>query len=74
MQRKRLPMISLSFLLLCLAACGEDNAQGEGPMEQSGKAVDKAAEKTGEVLKEGVETVGEGVEKVGEKMQGSDTP
>ena len=74
MQHQRLPLIGLSILLLCLAACGEDNAQGEGPMERSGKAVDKAAEKTGEALKEGVEKVGEGVEKVGEKMQGSNTP
>ncbi len=51
-----------------LAACGDDSS-GKGPMEKTGEAVDKAAEKTGDVLKEGAKKTGEAVEKAGETVQ-----
>ncbi len=54
-----------------LAGCGD--ATGQGPAQQAGKAVDRAAEKTGEVLKEGAQKTGAAVEKAGEKIQDATT-
>ena len=48
--------VNMSLFALGLSACGE-NPQGEGPMERSGKAIDKAAEKTGEAIGDGVQAV-----------------
>jgi hypothetical protein len=70
----RSPVRILTCCCLLLAACGITacgrNAKGEGPMERSGKAVDKAAKDTGEAVHEGVEKTGEATERAGEKMQG----
>jgi len=68
MRQKILTLGFASIFILGFSACHR-NAQGEGPMERSGKAVDKAGEQTGEAVKKGVNKTGEAVENTGEKMQ-----
>ena len=58
--------------VLAIAGCGDDGS-GQGPAQQTGKAVDHAADKTGETLKEGAQKTGEavkeGAEKTGEAVE-----
>jgi hypothetical protein len=43
----------------------------EGPMEKSGKAMDKAAEKNSEKIDKAIEKAGEKIEKAGEQIKDS---
>lgn len=43
----------------------------EGPMERTGKEIDRAAEKTGQQIDKAVEKTGENVEKAGENIKRS---
>jgi hypothetical protein len=43
----------------------------EGPMERTGKEIDKAAEKTGQQINKAVEKTGEKIEKAGDKIKES---
>lgn len=43
----------------------------EGPMEQSGKAIDNAVEKSGEKIDNAIEKAGEKIEKAGEEIKDS---
>jgi hypothetical protein len=41
----------------------------EGPMERTGKEIDKAAEKAGQQIEKAIEKTGEKIEKAGEKIK-----
>jgi hypothetical protein len=41
----------------------------EGPMERTGKEMDKAAEKAGQQIEKAIEKTGEKIEKAGEKIK-----
>lgn len=59
---------SAFFAILALSgllACAEKN----GPMERTGRALDKAGSKTVKVVGKGIEKTGEVLEKGGEKLQ-----
>ncbi len=43
----------------------------EGPMERSGKEIDKAVEKSGQQINKTIEKAGETIEKAGEKIKDS---
>jgi len=43
----------------------------EGPMERTGKEIDKAADKTGQQINKAVDKTGEKLEKAGEKIKES---
>lgn len=45
--------------------------KNEGPMERSGKEVDKVAEKAGQQINKAVEKTGDQLEKAGEKVKES---
>jgi len=67
-------MTALAGSLLTGLACAEKN----GPMEKTGRAVDKAAAKTVHAVGKATEKTGEALEKAGDKMQdksgGSNSP
>jgi hypothetical protein len=43
----------------------------EGPMERTGKEMDKAAEKTGQQIDKAIEKTGEKIEEAGDKVKNS---
>jgi hypothetical protein len=64
----------LSKLVVCVVAAtfagsawSEDNKEGVG--ERAGRAVDKAAKKTGEVAKKVGQSVGKGLERAGKAVE-----
>ncbi|MDD2899283.1 MAG: hypothetical protein PHI31_11290 [Desulfuromonadaceae bacterium] len=59
--------LSLSILIGGMFGC----KRNEGPMERSGREIDKAVEKTGQQIKKAVEKTGEKLEKAGEKVKES---
>ncbi len=62
---KSLIVTSLFALaLVVVVGCKE-----KGPMEKAGESIDKAAEKTVDKAKEGVEAVGDAAEKAGDKIK-----
>ena len=60
-------MLVLGILVAGMTGCQKK----EGPMERTGKEMDKAAEKTGEKIDKAVEKSGEKIEKAGEKIKDS---
>lgn len=56
-----LPLLALAGFL----ACAEKN----GPMERTGRALDKAGSKTVKAVGKGLEKTGEALERGGEKLQ-----
>ena len=59
--------VVMSLLVAGVSGC----KQKEGPMERTGKEIDKAAEKTGEQINKAVEKTGEKIEKAGDKIKNS---
>lgn len=56
----------MGILIAALSGCKK-----EGPMERSGKEIDKATEKAGQKINNAVEKTGEKLEKAGEKVKDS---
>ncbi len=56
----------VSILIIGVSGCKK-----EGPMERTGREIDKAAEKTGKSIDKALEKTGEKVEKAGEKIKDS---
>ncbi|MEW5765286.1 MAG: hypothetical protein ACOYXN_02760 [Acidobacteriota bacterium] len=54
---------------LAFALGGLSCASHNGPMERTGRAIDKAASKTVEAVGKGLEKTGEALESGGEKLQ-----
>jgi len=62
----------IAALVLGILAAGVSGCKKkEGPMERTGREIDKAAEKTGEKIDKAVENAGEKIEKAGEKIKDS---
>lgn len=61
----------IAALVMGLLIAGVSGCTKEGPMERSGKEIDKAAEKTGQQIDKAVKTTGEKVEKAGDTMKES---
>lgn len=59
--------IVFAILVAGVSGCKKN----EGPMERSGKEVDRAAEKTGKQIDKAVEKTGDQLEKAGEKVKES---
>ncbi|MHB8121263.1 MAG: hypothetical protein ACYDG4_03835 [Desulfuromonadaceae bacterium] len=57
----------LAILIAGVSGCKKK----EGPMERSGREIDKAAEKTGQQINKAVEKTGDQLEKTGEKIKES---
>lgn len=65
--RRVLAALVVGALLTGISAC----TKKEGPMERTGKEIDKAAEKTGQHIDKAVEKAGEKIEKTGENVRDS---
>jgi hypothetical protein len=65
--RNALAALILGILIAGLSGCQKK----EGPMERTGKEIDRAAEKAGQKIDRAVEKSGENIEKVGEKIKES---
>jgi len=59
-------MVTGLFVVGLVAGVG---CKEKGPMEKAGESIDKAAEKTADKAKEGVEAVGDAAEKAGDKIK-----
>lgn len=64
-RRKNFALLLSILLLPGLLACAEKN----GPMERTGRALDKAGSKTVKAVGKGLEKTGEALERGGEKLQ-----
>lgn len=65
--RNVIAALFLGILIAGVSGCKKK----EGPMERTGKEIDKAAEKTGQQIDKAVEKTGEKIEKTGEKIKDS---
>jgi hypothetical protein len=65
--RSVLAALILAILVVAVSGCEKK----EGPMERTGKEMDKAAEKTGQHINKAVEKTGENIEKAGDKVKDS---
>lgn len=65
--RSVLAALIVGVLAVAVSGC-EKKA---GPMERTGKEMDKAAEKTGQQINKAVEKTGEKIEKAGDKVKDS---
>ena len=61
----------VAALVLGILAAGVSGCKKEGPMERTGKEIDKAAEKSGQQIDKAVKKAGENIEKAGEKIKDS---
>lgn len=64
--RNLIAVLVFSFLIAGVSGCKK-----EGPMERTGKEIDKAAEKTGQQINKAVEKTGDQLEKTGDKIKES---
>lgn len=67
-------IITLTFMAafsVMLGGCGDTPSDSKGPAQRAGEATDNAVNKTGDVIKEGVDKTGQGVQKAGEAIQDS---
>jgi hypothetical protein len=60
-------VLVLGILVAGVSGCKKK----EGPMERTGREIDKAAEKTGEKINKAVKKTGDNIEKAGEKIKES---
>jgi len=68
----KIRMIVGSALVLGILVIGVSGCQKkEGPMERTGKEIDKSAEKAGQKIDNAVEKTGEKMEKAGDKIKDS---
>ncbi|MDD5286546.1 MAG: hypothetical protein PHD54_11870 [Desulfuromonadaceae bacterium] len=65
--RNIIAAVLLGILIAGVSGCKKK----EGPMERTGKEIDKAAEKTGQKIDKAIEKSGEKIEKAGEKIKES---
>ncbi len=74
---KKLILGLLLSSVLCITACGNDNAQDhtndKGIVGDTGEAIKDGAEDLGEDIREGVDDVGDSVERNMDNATGSDT-
>lgn len=61
----------IAAMVMGLLMTGAYGCKKEGPMEQAGKEIDKAAEKTGQQINKAVEKTGDKLEKTGDKIKES---
>ena len=62
----------IAALVLGILAAGVTGCKKkEGPMERTGKEMDKAAEKTGQQIDKAIEKTGEKIEEAGDKVKNS---
>lgn len=59
--------LMVGIFMAGVAGCKKE----EGPMERTGKEMDKAAEKTGQQINKAVEKTGDKIEKTGDKIKNS---
>lgn len=64
-------VLPIAMMLIILIGGISGCKKSEGPMERSGREVDKALEKTGNQINKAVEKTGEKLEKAGEKVKDS---
>jgi len=64
--RKVIAALVVGILIAGLSGCKK-----EGPMERTGKEIDKAVEKTGQQIDKAVEKTGDKMEKAGDKIKDS---
>ena len=65
--RSLVAVVVFGILVAGVSGCKEK----EGPMERTGKEMDKATEKAGEKIDKTVDKTGEKIEKAGEKIKDS---
>ena len=65
--RSILAALILGILIVAVTGCEKK----EGPMERTGREMDKATEKTGQQINKAVEKTGEKIEKAGDKVKDS---
>jgi hypothetical protein len=65
--RSVIAALVLGILVAGVSGCKKK----EGPMERTGKEIDKAAEKTGQAVDKEVEKAGKKIEKSGQKIKDS---
>jgi hypothetical protein len=65
--RSVLAALILGILIVAVTGCEKK----EGPMERTGREMDKATEKTGQQINKAVEKTGEKIEKTGDKVKDS---
>jgi hypothetical protein len=65
--RSVLTVLILGILIVAVTGCEKK----EGPMERTGREMDKTAEKTGQQINKTVEKTGEKIEKAGDKVKDS---
>jgi transcription initiation factor TFIIIB Brf1 subunit/transcription initiation factor TFIIB len=70
-QMTRIGRSVIAVVVAGLLIAGVSGCKKEGPMERTGKEIDKAAEKTGQQLNKAVEKTGEKIEKTGDKIKDS---
>lgn len=61
----------IAALVSSFLIAGASGCKKEGPMERTGKEIDKAAEKTGQQINKAVEKAGDQIEKTGDKIKES---
>jgi len=61
----------IASIVIGILIAGVSGCKKAGPMERTGREIDKAAEKTGEKIDKAVEKSGEKLEKAGEKIKNS---
>ncbi|MFA7403800.1 MAG: hypothetical protein WC007_07395 [Pelobacteraceae bacterium] len=67
----RISRTVIATIVMGIMIAGVSGCKKAGPMERTGREIDKAAEKTGEKIDNAVEKAGEKVEKAGEKIKNS---
>ncbi|MDA8431140.1 MAG: hypothetical protein M0T70_17945 [Geobacteraceae bacterium] len=65
--RSVLAALIMGILIIAVSGCEKK----EGPMERTGKEMDKAAEKADQQINKAVEKTGEKIEKAGDKVKDS---
>ncbi|MFA7060384.1 MAG: hypothetical protein WC156_06150 [Pedobacter sp.] len=63
--RSVLAALILGILIVSVTGCEKK----EGPMERTGREMDKAVDKTGQQINKAVEKTGEKIEKAGDKVK-----
>lgn len=64
-------VVAALLVSMLVAGASGCNKKVEGPMERTGREIDKAAEKTGQQINKAVEKTGDKIEKTGEKIKNS---
>jgi len=68
---KKIGRSVVAALTMGMLVAGVSGCKKEGPMERTGREIDKAAEKSGQQLDKAINKTGESIEKAGEKIKDS---